>query len=316
MLTNIIIAGVGAVGGYFGGILAKYYENSSDVKVNFLARGEHLKAIQQNGLKVIHGDKEFYTKPAMATDDASSIGIANFIIVCTKGYDLAQTIEQLKPCIDQNTVLLPLLNGVDSREVIQGLLPGNLVLDGCVYIVSRLKQPGVIENIGNLQKLVFGEANHTSNKPTQLEKLLKDASVDVVLSDSISTTMWEKFIFISPTATATSFYDKNISELMNDPDCYASVLKLIDEVQLVAKAKQVSVAANSAENVLNRLKSMPAGATSSMHSDFKSNKPQTESESLTGYVIREGKKYGIDTPTYTMMYEGLVNNNVYQTTGR
>jgi 2-dehydropantoate 2-reductase len=155
MKTKILIAGIGAVGGYFGGLLAKHFYNSGNVAIHFFARGEHLKEIQKNGLKVIKGDNEFIATPALATDDASAIGIADFIIVATKSYDLETIMQQLRPCINQDTIILPLLNGVDSKERIKNILPGNIVLDGCAYIVSRLKQPGVIENTGNIQTLYF-----------------------------------------------------------------------------------------------------------------------------------------------------------------
>ena len=99
-MTKIIIAGIGGVGGYFGGLLAKKFYKSATAEINFIARGEHLKEIQNNGLKVITGETEFIAKPHIATNEPSEIGIADFIIVCTKSYDLEQTIKQLKPCID------------------------------------------------------------------------------------------------------------------------------------------------------------------------------------------------------------------------
>ncbi|MBK7819315.1 MAG: hypothetical protein IPJ60_18615 [Sphingobacteriaceae bacterium] len=122
----------------------------------FLARGKHLQAIKDKSLKIIKGRFEFIATPHLASDDPNEIGIANFIIICTKTYDLNSIIDQLKPCIDKNTIILPLLNGVDACEKIKTLLPLNTVLNGCVYIVSRLKEAGVIENSGNIETLYFG----------------------------------------------------------------------------------------------------------------------------------------------------------------
>ena len=138
--VKIVIAGIGGIGGYFGGFLAKKYENSNDVEVCFVARGEHLNKIRENGLKVIHGQNEFIARAAIATDNANEIGIADYILICTKSYDLDATIKQLKPCIAENTILLPLLNGVESVERIKKILPGTTVLEGCVYIVSSVKE--------------------------------------------------------------------------------------------------------------------------------------------------------------------------------
>ena len=107
MKTKIIIVGIGGVGGYFGGLLAKHFYGRKDVEINFVARGGHLKEIQKNGLKVLKGDREFIAKPTLATDHPAEIGIANFIIITTKSYDLELIIKQLRPCINPDTIILP-----------------------------------------------------------------------------------------------------------------------------------------------------------------------------------------------------------------
>ncbi len=305
MKTNIIIAGIGGVGGYFGGMLAKHFYGNDDIAINFVARGEHLAAMQQNGLKVRRGTTEFIAWPALATSNPSEIGIADFIIVTTKSYDLEAMIQQLQPCIGQDTIILPLLNGVDSRERIKKMLPGTLVLDGCAYIVSRLKQAGIVENSGNIQTLYFGLDHFENDRLRLLERLLKEATIEATLSNTISTILWEKFIFISPTATATSCFDKCIGEVVADTAILKTVHSLIEEVKQVAMAKGVIVSEDITEKSLNKLKSMPFEATSSMHSDFKNNTLNTELESLTGYVIHEAQKYHIDTPAYTAAYTEL-----------
>jgi 2-dehydropantoate 2-reductase len=305
MKTNIIIAGIGGVGGYFGGLLAKHFYDNENVAIKFVARGEHLKEIQQNGLKVIKGHTEFIARPALATDNPSEIGVADFIIIATKGYDLEAVIQQLRPCINQDTIILPLLNGVDSKDRIKSLLPNNLVLDGCVYIVSRLKQAGVIENIGNIQTLYFGLDNYTDERLILLENLFKEASIEAFLSNSISKIIWEKFIFISPTATATSYFNKSIGEVLADKEKLSIVGSLIEEVEQVANAKGVIVSEDITEKTWNKLKAMPFEATTSLHNDFKNNKALNELESLTGYVINEGRKYQIETPTYITAYTEL-----------
>lgn len=302
---NITIAGIGAVGGYFGGLLAKHFEGNENVSINFIARGEHLKEIQNHGLKILKGENEIIARPALATDKPSEIGISDFVIVATKSYDLESMIEQMRPCIDQHTIILPLLNGVDSRERIKKLLPNNIVLDGCVYIVSRLKQAGIIENIGNIETLYFGLDNVMTDKLVLLERLFKEANVQATLSQNISTILWEKFIFISPTATATSYFDNTIGELIADPSKIETVTALIEEVKQIAKAKQIVIPYDITEKSLNKLSGMPFAATSSMHSDFQKNKPNTELESLTGYVVNEAKRYHLVMPTYESMYAEL-----------
>jgi len=305
MKTKIIVAGIGGVGGYFGGLLAKHFYDKENVEIIFFARGRHLKEIQNNGLKVIKGDSEFIAKPTLATDNPFEIGIADFIIVATKNYDLETIIQQLRSCINQDTIILPLVNGVDSKERIKNILPDNIVLEGCVYIVSRLKQVGVIENNGNIQTLYFGLDNFVNDRLLLLENLFKEANIEASLSKNISTIIWEKFIFISPTATATSYFDKCIGELIADNEKLTTTATLIEEVKQIAKAKQIVISEDITEKTLNKLKALPFETTSSMHSDFQNNKPTNELKSLTGYVVSEGRKYNLETPIYIKTYAEL-----------
>lgn len=131
-------------------------ENHSAIKIKFLARGEHFKAIQKKGLKVITKNTEFTAHPTVASNNAKELGIADYILICTKSYDLEATLEQLRPCINDQTILLPLLNGVDSKERIEKLFPNNLVLDGCVYIVARLTNLVLLPIVGTYKHSILG----------------------------------------------------------------------------------------------------------------------------------------------------------------
>jgi 2-dehydropantoate 2-reductase len=303
--TKIIIAGIGGVGGYFGGLLANHFKDNENIEIIFFARGQHLKEIQDNGLKVIKGKSEFIAKPTLATDNPAEIGISDFIIIATKSYDLETVIQQLRLCINQDTIILPLLNGVDSKERIKDIFPDNMVLDGCAYIVSRLKQDGVIENSGNIQTLYFGLDNFVNDRLLLLENLMKEANIEAFLSKNISTIIWEKFIFISPTATVTSYFDKCIGEIIADHGKLKTTATLIEEVKQIAIAKQIFISDDITEKTVNKLKALPFDTTSSMHTDFKNNKPNNELKSLTEYVVNEGQKYNLETPTYKQIYAEL-----------
>ncbi len=310
--TKVIIAGIGGVGGYFGGLLAKHFYSSPSVEICFFARGANLQQIKKNGLRVVQGKTDFIAYPALATDKPEEMGVADFIILCTKAYDLEDTVKQLAPCIAINTIILPLLNGVDSRERIKNIVPNNLVLDGCVYIVSRLIAPGVVENFGNLQKLYFGLDNVENENLNLFYNLLFQAGIEAVYSEQILSTIWEKFIFISPTATATAYYNNTISEIVSQEQKLITVKELLEEIKQIALAKQVSFPVDISEKIVTRLKSLPPEITSSMHSDFLKCKHHTELESLTGYVINEAANYKLAVPTYLKMYEKLSKVENYQ----
>ncbi|MDP1728295.1 MAG: 2-dehydropantoate 2-reductase [Bacteroidota bacterium] len=300
---KIVIIGIGAVGGYFGGVLAKKYAENNEVEIYFVARGEHLKQIQEKGLKIVNGENTFIAKPHLATEHAEEIGIADFIIVCTKSYDLEAAIMQLKPCIDKKTILIPLLNGVDSVERIKGMLPENQVLSACVYIISQLKEAGTIEVTGNVQSLFFGTDNAVNQEQRLLEKLLKEADIKATLTPNISTIVWEKFIFISSIATATSYFDCCVGKLLEEHE--ETLKKLIDEATDIALAKGIQLDAEIRIKTFNKQKSLPYDTITSMHRDFRKG-GKTEYVSITEYVTNWGKRLNIKTAAFDKILKSFI----------
>lgn len=303
--TKIVIAGIGGVGGYFGGLLARSYAGENDIEVYFIARGAHLSQIKNQGLKVIKGDIKFTAKPYLATDDPTEIGIADYVVICTKNYDLDDILVQLEPCIGPNTVILPLLNGIIAVEKIRTKYPNNLVLSGCAYIVSAIIEPGVVENFGSRQEIFFGKNNVQDPLLIRLEELLKFAGIETTLSDQIDIVVWEKFIFLSSLATATSYYNTSVGKLLEAH--LGEVENLLKEATAIARANHINVDKNTVEKALNHFSAMPYETTSSMHRDFKSKKLKNELNSITGYVIAQGKILNILTPTFEKAYKALKN---------
>jgi 2-dehydropantoate 2-reductase len=203
------------------------------------------------------------------------------------------------------------IGGVDSKEKINGYFPSNLVLDGCVYIISRLKQAGVVENSGNIQSLYFGLDNYCNDKMLAFDTLFKEAQIDATLSQRISNIIWEKFIFLSPIATATSYYDKCIGEIISNDETLETTKLLIEEVIQLAKAMNITVADDITEKTLNKYKSLSFETTSSMHNDFRLKKSQTELQTLTGYVLSEGKKQNCAALTYSKLFAALEKKTTY-----
>jgi|SRR5690554_5324775 len=304
--TKVLFAGIGGVGGYYGGRLARQFEKDKNVEVHFLARGAHLEKIKKDGLKVIQGENQFIARPTTASDNPKDIGIADFIIICTKTYDLKSITESLAPCIDPKTVIVTVLNGPNNMEVIQDVYPNNLVLNGCVYIIARLKQPGVVENLGTNQSLFFGKDNYTDDNVLHLENLLKTAGIKATYSKNISDKVWEKFIFLSPLATATTCLNKTIGEVLDSEEGSELILQLTNGVKQIAEAKLIAVADDIGAKTLAKLRTLPRDATSSMHSDFRLKKPNTELDALTNYVVAEGKKHGIKTPAYSKALNKII----------
>lgn len=305
MSTKIAVVGIGGVGGYYGGLLAKTYETNPDIDICFVARGAHLKAIQEKGLKVITESGEFVAQPRIATEYAAELGVVDYVIISTKSYDLESTIEQLKPCIGPNTIILPLLNGVDISERIERILPQNEVWEGCVYIVGRLNEPGVVESSGGIHDLFFGVRNSNSAQLEWMEKTMLDAGIKAQLSQDIGMIIWRKFIFISTTATLTSYFNVGFRDLLTDDIRKETTFKILNEVTALSKADGITFDFDIVESTIKHIERLPFETTSSMHSDYQAGK-NTELETLTNIVIQLGKKLQVPTPTYAKVYQEML----------
>lgn len=303
-MMKIVIAGIGGVGGYFGGLLARHYADHPSIEIIFFARGKNREAIAENGLLVKKGKEDWIAKPSLVTDDASSIGIADVVIIASKTYHLDSLIQALTPCISSKTILLPIMNGVDSWEKIKRVFPGHSVLHGCVYLVSRLVAPGVVENSGNVESFFFGIPFHREEELIRLEAIFKSAEMQATCSPVIEQVVWEKFLFVSPIATATTFFNDSIGNILNDGEKKRALLQLIDEIHALAKKKGVQVADDLADRTIARLSALPYDTTSSMQADFVKGHI-TEWRSLTEYVVRESAIVGLKANRYAAMMERI-----------
>ena len=304
-MTNILIVGIGGVGGYFGGLLSRHFEGHPAVHIHFLSRGANLAAIQQHGVEVRYQENSFHTHPKKASDAASDFGMMDYIILCIKSYDLNGTLMDLKPCVGDHTVFVPLLNGVDSREKINKVFPKHMATDGCANVVTRLIGPGRIERYSVFQKMHFGLQGRTDPRLDQLYQIFKEAEIDVTLTPDIQKAIWSKYLFISAAAAATSYFDATFDEVTEQRERLSYFEKLVAEIVTLAKRKAIRLSPDIRERVLTMFRDAPAGATTSMHSDISNGKARTEIESLIGYVVRESQKYGLAVPHYKQVYSQL-----------
>lgn len=149
MISNICVYGAGGVGGFFGGQLAHYSHSHRDFPdVHFVARGEHLARIRKQGLTLKKGDETLQCVPASATDDFGAVPACELIMIAVKGYDLQSVIETLEPALEHDTMLLPLLNGVDIYDRIRSVTQKGIVLPACVYVGTHIESPGVVRQKG------------------------------------------------------------------------------------------------------------------------------------------------------------------------
>ena len=300
---KIAVVGIGGVGGYVGGKLAARFEDSDLVEVVLAARGANEQVIRENGLKLITTKGEQVVKPNLAA--AAQLGEPDLLILCTKEYDLEESVASLKDSIGSQTAILPLLNGVDTRERIARVLPGAEIWQGCIYIISALVSPGVVEESGNVCLVYFGDGKAENEKTPAVETLFREAGIDAHLTKDIEARIWEKFVFISALAASTSYLNARIGEIINNPENKNLLNDLLAEIKQLAKAKNIAISEDAVQQKIDGLRNVPPGATSSMQRDF-SRGHRAELQSLVGYVVAQARALNVPTPVYEKVYGELV----------
>ena len=302
---KIAFVGLGGVGGYYGGLVSRYAEtHPEEIEVSFVARGMHLEAIKQDGLKVSDENQSFVTRPAIATDKVEEIGTVDYIVLATKSYDLDATMEQIKPMVSQSTIILPLLNGIDNTSRLRAFFPDNEVWYGCVYIITRLKSPGVIEDSGNVHFMHFGHEKRTSDDLLLIEQLFLNAGIEAIRKEKPLEAIWRKFFFISTTAALTTYLDSDFKSLVEDADKKQQYVGIMKELLTIASAEGIELYEGIIEDMLKYCGSLPAGSTASMNSDHRAGK-NIELATLVGIVVKLGEQHKIATPIYTNINTAL-----------
>ncbi len=304
MKTRIGILGLGGVGGYFGGLLAKAYQESDQIEIVFIARGATQQAIATSGLKIVSDEQEMIVFPTIVSNDPAVVGKLDYLICATKTYDIEESLVAIQKCITKNTVFLPLYNGVDAPERISSLYPDNVVLEGCVYIVSMITAPGVIKKVGAYEKLFFGSGTAPIGKLKVLQTIFEKASIESYLVDRIDETVWEKYIFISALASATSYLNQNVGEILSTEESRKLYVGLLNEITLIAAVKGLELPNDIIMQTILKLEKTPPNATSSMHRDVLAGR-KFELASLTEFVVEQGIKYEVETPNYQMILKKL-----------
>jgi len=296
------IFAAGGVGGYFGGRLAQAGHD-----VTFIARGEHLAAIREAGLKVDSIDGDFVVQPAKATDDPGSIGAVDIVLVAVKAWQMEDAIKQMKFLVGTNTVILPLLNGVEAPEQLSAAFGSACVLGGMCRISSFVAGPGHIQHVGIQPIIVLGELD---NQRTERVEAIRGAlssihNAIVEIPENIQVALWEKFLIICALSGVGALTRQPAGVYRIVPETRALVTHVIEETAAVGRARGVPLADNIVTQVLDRIDLIQPNVIASMHKDIAEGHP-SELEAQNGAVVRMGRELGIPTPTHEFIYASLL----------
>src|SRR5713226_4991998 len=297
---RIAVIGAGGVGGGFGAALAK-----AGADVTFVARGAHLAAMKDTGLKVTGPLGDTHLVPTQATDDPATIGKVDIVLFCVKLWDVESAGQRIKPLIGPDTAVIPLQNGIDAAERLIPILGPSAVMGGVAQISASIVAPGVIQQVGTFMRMIFGELDgKRSQRGEDFLALCVKAGFDATLSEQILTELWMKFILLASNAGIMSLARQPIGQLRDDPDLRPIFLAAYREVIDVGRAKGVTLPDDALDKIIDFSGHAPPAMKASMALDLDRGN-RLELPWLGGKVVELGLKLGVPTPTHSMMYAML-----------
>ena len=297
---RIAVIGAGGIGGIYGAALAR-----AGADVTFVARGTHLAAMREQGLR-IEGDRvETHIRPVLATDDPASIGVVDYVLSCVKLWDVESTGEQIRPIVGPQTAVVPLQNGIDAAERLIPILGHEAVMSGTAFVTGAIVAPGVIRQTGTYQRMTFGEIDGSaSTRGERLRDLCAMAGFEGVLSPDIRVPIWDKFILLVPLSGLNALTRLPLGKWRDDPDLLALYEASLRETVAVGLAEGVRLPPDTVGQTLAIMRSMPAYHTTSMGNDLLRGN-RLELPWFAGKVVELGRSHGIPTPANTFIYTAL-----------
>jgi 2-dehydropantoate 2-reductase len=296
---RIAVMGAGSIGGYFGGMLSR---GGNDVTL--IARGPHLEAITQRGLKIVTDDQEFIVR-CNATQDPQQVGPVDLVLLTVKTYHNRRAVPALLPIVRKNTAILCLQNGIDSYRAVVEAAGREKVLPGAAYIEASLPEPGVVKQTGRVVRIAFGELyGSDSRRGRRIRESLEGSGVPVEFNLDIQRTLWSKFLFIATLAGVTTLSRETMSRLMPRPEWREVIVGCLREIETVARTSGVNLDAHIVEDTLQYIEGSLEQMHASMHADMMAGRP-LELEALNGAVVRVGRAAGVATPINDVIYAML-----------
>jgi 2-dehydropantoate 2-reductase len=295
---RIAMMGSGGIGGYLGVRLARSGED-----ITFIARGAHLQAIRERGLRLLSPLGDVDLPSAYATANPGDVGTVDLIVFAVKLYDSDAAAASMLPMVGPQTRVLTLQNGIDSMDMLSRVVPRQQVVGGATYISSFLEAPGVIRQISGITQIYAGG----TNDPV-IDKLrsacVRAEGVDLSIVDDIDPILWKKFVRLAAFSGGTSLMRAGIGKIMADHESRKFMEQLLDEGIAVAAAERHTMPPDFMEETTGLFLTLPPENRASMAHDLAQGR-RMELEWLSGRIRALGLKHGISAPAHTAVYRAL-----------
>jgi 2-dehydropantoate 2-reductase len=290
---KIAIYGSGGVGGYFGARLAK-----AGIDVHVLARGAHLAAMREKGLRVQSGGGDIHLAKPNVHERPEAIGPADVVMFAVKLADVESAAQQLQPLLHERTVVIPFQNGVESPEILKKAIGEKHVVPGVAYIATSITSPGVVTHTGTMQRLQAGRGAEA------FVAACKAAGINAELAEDIDRARWEKFVFLAALSGVTSLSRQPVGFCRADPELRATFEAAMTETWRLGRKRGVRLPDDFIAERMKVLDTLHADMKTSMQHDLEAGKP-LEAPWLCGAVARMSAELGLDAPVNRTLYAAL-----------
>lgn len=284
---RIAVMGAGAVGCYYGGMLAR-----AGHAVTLIARPAHVQAMAARGLRM-QGQGFDEWVPLAATADVAAVATAELVLLCVKSADTEAAGRLMAPHLPPQALVLSLQNGVDNAERLQTVLPAHAVAAAVVYVAVDMAGPGHVLHKGR-GELVLAPARAGTMDSETVAAVLRAAGVPTEVSGALRQALWTKLLINCAYNAISAISQQPYGKTSQAPGIPEVTQDVVNECLAVAAADGVSLPASVHEAVARIAQTMP-GQLSSTAQDLARGKP-SEIDYLNGHVVRRGQALGIPTP--------------------
>ena len=299
---KIMIVGIGGVGGYIAGMVGQKYKN-----LTLIARGKRGEALREHGV-VLHSDfhGEKIVKDGVIRECAREVEeIQDLIFLCVKTYALEDVCQTLGSCVDDHTIIVPVMNGADTAQRVREYLGKGLVVDAVIYTTAAANEDYSITQLGQYTRILLGAVREEEHKAAKVSAgVLGEAGIEYDIPSDVRHAVWEKYIFNCAYNVITAYYLGNVEEIRAYEDRRAEFHMLLKEALQVAKADGVHIRQHYMEEEYQRFMRLSKGSTSSLKRDVEAGRP-SELETFGGYLLERARNLGVAVPLSEQFYDGM-----------